>query len=108
MTLYRALRNLSDGTRRGEVTRLPKLKPEQIAILQAQGTISPVAPPPLDLIPALEPYREKLAKHEVGTVETFLEATPAHLARWLRIRVEQARALQHEAETWLQPQEREA
>lgn len=101
MSIYRALNNLSNVAKRGELTRLSHLTPEQIAKLERVGAVAPIATPPLSELPEWAIRAGKLAKAGISTAEQFLEADVEAITKVLRVKPETAQQYQQEVETFL-------
>lgn len=96
MATYRALSNLSGVAKRGELTQLTHLTPEQIAKLERVGAIARIGAPPLTELPSWAIRAGKLAKAGILDGEAFLEADVALIAKTLRVKPETAAQYQQD------------
>lgn len=101
MAIYRALNTLTGVARRGELTRLEHLKPEQIAKLERVGAVSRIAAPPLAELPNWRIRAGKLAKIGVTDAEQYLEAAAADVSKALRVKPETEARYRQEIQAWL-------
>lgn len=99
MTLYRVLRRLAHKDtyiQPGTVAILP-FKASDLAILETRGAIAPVSTPPLAVLPGWSEKAKAAQKHGIVTVADLLDAlhtNRAQVARWLRVSVDDAAAMQ--------------
>jgi len=78
--LYRILRNLSTGPRRGDIVDERHFKnAEIIDILIGVNAIAPVSGPPLTELPGWERRAQILAEHGIENTMTFIETDNAAL-----------------------------
>ena len=84
MTLFRALRPLSDGTQRGGVTPLAKLTPTEVEKLRGLGVIAPVSAPPLVIFPSWKARAEKLGAVAITDAAQLIESKTTELAAALK------------------------
>ena len=86
--LLRALSNLSNGIRRGDVFTDSRLKPKTTAMLLARHIIAPASTPPISAIEGLAEIADVLKSAGVVTLEDLIVAkavdgfTAEELAEW--------------------------
>lgn len=97
MTLYRALRNLSNGVQRGTLTALTGIPGTDIAKLEQIGAVAKVYAPPLLALPAWRTRAKPLEGHGITSMDQVVEADPALLATACGVTVEDAEKWQKEA-----------
>jgi len=105
---YRALDDLifapGDVTPRGELVRAEKFKDEAtIAILVSKRRISPVATPPLAVLPGWERRAEKLAQADIRNVEDFFETDVKEIAEHMGVTARTVERWKTSLVNWLRP-----
>ena len=101
--IYRALRDLGVGKKTigsGELFHSDRLKPEALAILEAQDKIAPANLPPMAALPRWKSKTAALNKINVVTAGDFLEADNGALAKALKLT--EAEVVQAKAEMYAQ------
>lgn len=101
MTLYRALRRLSNVAERGDITALAHLTAAQIDKLFQVGAIAPVSAPPLAELPGWSTRAGKLRKVDIQDADQLVEADVGVVAQALRVKVETAMRYQEEVRAFL-------
>ena len=72
--LLRAMRNLSNGIKRGDMFPSSRLTPETVQMLLGKGVIAPATAPPLAVVSALEGISGVLQSAGVATLEDLIVA----------------------------------
>jgi len=106
MALYRVLKNLSTGDKKGEIVDGDLFK--SLDILVARKALTPVSTPPLSELPgqAWVKRAEKLATIGVITVQDFIDADDKILAKQLKYKSTAViKKLKTAALEWLKPPE---
>jgi hypothetical protein len=96
LSLKNGERIIKAGTR----SPLEEVTPKYISALLRTGAIREVASPPLATLAGWKTRALRLAKHDVVTLQEFLETDETDLARWLRVRPATVRRYKKQLEDW--------
>jgi len=108
--MYRVLKAISWGKTTltvGSLVSLNLSEEAERALVYLRRALSPVAPPPLDILPGWKVRARRLGEIGVGNVLQLLEADASTVAKALRTSVTAVRRWQDEAKTFLVAQPNE-
>lgn len=103
MKYYRALKDLSNGYKRGECAPASAFKPDKIDVLLAAGAIGLLAGPPLYQLPGWKVRAEKLVLTGVTMVHEFLDGDVERMAEAAGVQPKTIEKWQAEVVKWLAP-----